>query len=340
MNVLVTGGAGYIGSHTVQELLRSKHHVVVYDNFLRGHAEAIPKDVPAVGASIHNKDLLAMTMRAFQIDAVVHFAAESIVSESMIQPSSCYHTNVAGTLALLDVMKACGVCKIVFSSTAAVYGDPAVWPITEDMALAPTNVYGQTKWVVERMLADFSRAYRHKYVSLRYFNAAGASKDGSIGEDHRQETHLIPLVLQTALGDREFIEIFGADYPTPDGTCIRDYIHVDDLARAHVLALDHLEAGGSSRAYNLGSESGFSVREIVRKAKQITKVDFDVHESPRRAGDPAVLIASSTRIKDELGWKPLCSDLNTIITTAWRWHKNHPNGFGQKQEVSQLRASS
>jgi len=258
---------------------------------------------------------------------VIHFAASSLVGESMERPSDYYNNNVLGTLSLLDTMLECGVAKIVFSSTAAVYGEPEEWPITEDMPTAPTNVYGRTKLTIEQMLADFSRAYQLSYVSLRYFNAAGALAGGGIGEDHSPESHLIPLVLQTALGLREAVKIFGTDYPTADGTCVRDYIHVSDLADAHVKALQHLKNGGPSKVYNLGSESGHSVRQIISRAKAITGINFPVHEAERRAGDPAVLVASSARIREELGWRPSGSDLDTIIGSAWVWHKNHPGGY-------------
>lgn len=327
MRVLVTGGAGYIGSHTVHELVRDKNTVIVYDNLTKGHQAAVPSGVKFVHGDIRNRELLTQTLQENDIEAVVHFAADSLVGESMQQPAKYYHNNVVATLALLDTMRECGVGKIVFSSTAAVYGEPEKWPITEDMPTCPTNVYGRTKLVIEGMLADFAMAYGIKYVSLRYFNAAGALEGGAIGEDHAPETHLIPLILKTALGQRDAIGIYGTDYPTPDGTCIRDYIHVTDLAAAHVLALKYLVNGGDSRIYNLGSETGFSVREVINKAKLVTGVDFAVQEMVRRAGDPAVLVASSARIKKELGWNPKTSDLITIISTAWKWHRNHPDGF-------------
>ncbi|MDR7866292.1 MAG: UDP-glucose 4-epimerase GalE [Sporomusaceae bacterium] len=327
MNILVTGGAGYIGSHTVRELLRAGQGVVVYDNLTKGHKQAVPAGIGLVDGDIRDRDKLAQTLNAHSIDAVIHFAASSLVGESMKDPSAYYNNNVAGTLALLDAMLAGGVKKIVFSSTAAVYGEPAAWPIVEDMPTAPTNVYGRTKLAIEQMLADFAAAYGLSYVSLRYFNAAGAAEDGTIGEDHSPETHLIPLILQAALGQRESVAIYGADYPTDDGTCIRDYIHVTDLADAHVKALQHLTADGGPKVYNLGSETGFSVRQVIDRAKAVTGVDFTVREQARRPGDPAVLVASSRRIAAELGWQPRLSDLDTIIATAWRWHKSHPAGF-------------
>ena len=330
MNILVTGGAGYIGSHTVRQLCDAKFGVVVYDNFAKGHRQAIGPDAAIIDGDIRDQEKLAKVLKDNQIAAIVHFAAFSLVGESMQQPSLYYNNNVAGTLSLLDTMLACGVDKIVFSSTAAVYGEPAVWPITEAMPTVPTNVYGRTKLAIEQMLADYAAAYKMTYVALRYFNAAGALTTGAIGEDHSPETHLIPLVLQAAAGKREAVAIFGDDYPTPDGTCIRDYIHVTDLADAHVLALRHLLAGGPARAYNLGSETGYSVRQVIDRAKAITGVNFPVNIVPRRPGDPAVLVASSARIREELGWQPRLSDLDTIISSAWRWHKSHPDGYGTK----------
>ncbi|MDD4599635.1 MAG: UDP-glucose 4-epimerase GalE [Negativicutes bacterium] len=323
MRVLVTGGAGYIGSHTVHELVREDHHVVVYDNLSKGHKSAVPAGVKFVKGDIRDQELLAQVLKENEIETVVHFAADSLVGESMQQPAKYYHNNVVATLALLDTMRECAVNKIVFSSTAAVYGEPEQWPITEDMPTCPTNVYGRTKLIIEGILADFAMAYGLKYVSLRYFNAAGAHIEGLTGEDHNPETHLVPLILKTALGQREAISIYGTDYSTPDGTCIRDYIHVTDLAAAHVLALKHLVHGGECRVYNLGSQAGFSVREVIDKAKEITGVDFAVREDERRAGDPAVLVASSARIKAELGWKPVWSQLNQIISSAWAWHRKN-----------------
>lgn len=327
MNILVTGGAGYIGSHTVHEILKKADQVVVYDNLSKGHFGAVPDTVAFVKGDIRDGEVLAKVLTEYKIDAVVHFAADSLVGESMQQPLKYYHNNVAGTLSLLRTMLACNVKKIVFSSTAAVYGEPDHWPITEHMTTQPTNVYGRTKLVIEGMLADCAMAYDLRYVALRYFNAAGALLDGSIGEDHTPESHLIPLVLKTALGQREAIDIFGTDYPTEDGTCVRDYIHVTDLAAAHVLALEYLLAGGESKVYNLGSEKGFSVRAVIEHAKTVTGVDFTVREKARRAGDPAVLIASSGKIREELGWKPVYSDLDAIISSAWQWHKSKPEGF-------------
>lgn len=329
MNVLVAGGAGYIGSHTVAALEKTAHKVVVFDNLVKGHVEAVSEQVLLIEGDLLDTDFLKHVLVTYEIDAVVHFAASSLVGESMERPEEYYRNNVLGTFSLLGAMKSAGVDKLVFSSTAAVYGEPASWPILETFPTTPTNVYGRTKLAVEGMLADYARAYELQYVSLRYFNAAGAAEGGAIGEDHAPETHLIPLVLKTALGQRQAVQLFGTDYPTADGTCIRDYVHVDDLATAHVLALDHLAQDGGSRVFNLGSEQGFSVREVIETAKRVTGVDFAVEERPRRAGDPAVLVASSEAIRRELGWQPQKSDLETIIASAWAWHKNHLDGYGQ-----------
>ena len=328
MNVLVTGGAGYIGSHAVRELLAAGHGVVVYDSLVKGHRGAVPDGVPFVKADIRNAAVLAETFEVFPVDAVMHFAAASEVGESMANPAKYYQDTVAATLSLLDALRKAKIKKIVFSSTAAVYGEPESCPIREDASLKPTNVYGRTKLIIEGMLADFAMAYGFSYVALRYFNAAGALSAGGVGEDHTPESHLIPLILKTALGQREAISVYGTDYPTPDGTCIRDYIHVTDLATAHVLALEHLLAGGGPRTYNLGSQTGFSVREVIDKAKQVTGVEFPVVEAPRRAGDPAVLVASSAKFQMDFPWQPRYSDLDAILRTAWDWHCSHPDGYG------------
>lgn len=327
MNILVTGGAGYIGSHVVEELKKSGFTPIVYDNFSTGHEEAVPEDVQLIEGDIHDVRFAKHIMEQFKIDAVIHFAASSLVGESMTNPSKYYFNNVEGSLHLLEAMRGAGVDHIVFSSTAAVYGEPKNIPINEDSLLQPTNVYGRTKLNIEGMLADYDKAYDMRYVALRYFNAAGASKTSDIGEDHNPESHLIPLILKTAQGVRKQIAVFGTDYPTADGTCVRDYIHVCDLAKAHVLALKHLLQGGSSKIYNLGSEKGFSVNEMIASAKKITGIDFPVVEEARRAGDPAVLIASSEKIRRELGWVPEHSSVDEIISSAWHWHKGHPNGY-------------
>lgn len=327
MNVLVTGGAGYIGSHTVLELLNKADNVIVYDNLSKGHAQSVADKALLIEGDIREEDFLKHVLETYEIDCVVHFAADSLVGESMLQPSKYYHNNVLGTLALLDTMHRSGVDKIVFSSTAAVYGQPDKQPITEDMLKLPTNVYGRTKLIIENMLADYYHAYGLHYVALRYFNAAGAQADGHIGEDHQPETHLIPLLLQTAMGQRDSITVFGTDYPTFDGTCIRDYIHVGDLATAHVLAVECLLAGSQPRVYNLGTETGYSVKQVIDTAKKVTGIDFAVKEGPRREGDPAVLVAASAAIQRELGWRPVMSGMENIIQTAWRWHQRHPRGF-------------
>lgn len=329
MNILVTGGAGYIGSHVVEELKENNITPIVYDNFSTGHADAVPEDVQLIQGDIHDRNFLEHVLGEYEIDGVMHFAASSQVGESMKDPAKYYFNNVAGTLSLLNAMRNAGVDYLVFSSTAAVYGEPDKVPITEDMKLNPTNVYGRTKLMIEKMLADYSMAYDLRYVALRYFNAAGASLLGNIGEDHRPESHLIPLIIQAALGKRESVSIFGTDYPTPDGTCIRDYIHVKDLASAHVLAMQHLANGGESKAYNLGTENGFSVRQIIDAVKRVTGRDFAVIEEGRRAGDPAKLIASSEKIKKELHWQPKYSDIDRIVSTAFTWHEGHPNGYAE-----------
>ena len=331
MNVLVTGGAGYIGSHTVRALLAQGHHVIVLDNLSRGHRAAVPPQVPLLIEDIHHIDTVRQILQDYQIEAVMHFAAHSQVGESMENPTIYYDNNVVGSYSLLEAVRQAGVKYFVFSSTAAVYGEPEKTPITEDMPYCPTNVYGQTKLMIEHMLAQFSRAYGLRYVALRYFNAAGASSDGSIGEDHTPETHLIPLILQAALGQRKSIKIFGTDYPTPDGTCIRDYIHVTDLADAHCRVLAYLAQGGQSQYFNLGSQHGFSVREMIETAKTVTGRDFLVEEAPRRAGDPAVLIAGSEKIRQVTGWQPQHSQVKTIIADAWNWHLHHVKGYDDKK---------
>ena len=322
MNVLVTGGAGYIGSHVVEELKNSGFVPIVYDNLSTGHADAVPEDVLLINGDIHDLDFLEHIMGEYEIDAVMHFAASSLVGESMENPGRYYYNNVAGTLSLLDAMRKAGVDSIVFSSTAAVYGEPEKWPIEEEFTVCPTNVYGRTKLMIETMLADYDMAYDLRYVALRYFNAAGASISGKIGEDHRPETHLIPIVLKTALKIRNSVSIFGTDYQTPDGTCVRDYIHVADLADAHLRALDYLRKGGNSNIFNLGNGKGFSVKEMIAAAEAATGKSICVKLGERRSGDPAQLIASSKKAQEILGWKPEYQDIEGIVRTAWNWKRS------------------
>ncbi|MFL0556347.1 UDP-glucose 4-epimerase GalE [Paenibacillus barengoltzii] len=326
MAILVTGGAGYIGSHTVAALLEQGREVVVIDNLQTGHREALLGGKLYEG-DLRDKPLLAKLFAENEIEAVIHFAANSLVGESMKDPVKYFDNNVYGTLCLLDAMDQANVRKIVFSSTAATYGEPEKVPIEERDPTRPTNVYGETKLTMERMMAWFDQVLGIKYVSLRYFNAAGAHESGKIGEDHRPESHLIPLIIQAALGQRPSIQVFGDDYNTGDGTCIRDYIHVSDLADAHLRAVDHLLSGGESDVFNLGNGQGFSVKEVIETVKQVTGRDFPVVISPRRAGDPAVLIASSDKARRVLGWNPTRNKLSSIIESAWQWHNSHPNGY-------------
>lgn len=321
--VLVTGGAGYIGSHTVRRLVRNGYQVVVFDNLSKGHRWAVPQDVPLIVGDIADTAHVAMTVRQYHVTSIIHFAAFSLVGESMVEPRAYYTNNVTGTLHLLDAMRATGVDRIVFSSSAAVYGEPVGVPIGEDSALVPTSVYGRTKAVIEGILHDYAVAYGLRSVSLRYFNAAGADPNGGIGEDHDPETHLIPLVLQAAAGRRSSVSVFGSDYPTVDGTCIRDYVHVNDLADAHVLALESLERQ-TEATYNLGNGEGFSVRQIIETAQRIVGHDIPILEAGRRVGDPAVLVASNRRACTELGWEPQLADLEAIVRTAWNWEQHRP----------------
>ncbi|AKG33978.1 UDP-glucose 4-epimerase GalE [Paenibacillus durus] len=328
MAILVTGGAGYIGSHTVAELLDLGEEVVVLDNLVTGHRESLLGGKLYVG-DLRDKELLAKLFAENEIEAVIHFAASSLVGESMKDPVKYYDNNVYGTQCLLEGMQKAGVNKIVFSSTAATYGEPEKVPIEETDRTQPSNVYGETKLTMERMMSWFDKVLGIKYVALRYFNAAGAHASGKIGEDHRPESHLIPLVLQTALKQRESIAVFGDDYPTGDGTCIRDYIHVSDLADAHVRAVTYLRSGSESSVFNLGNGLGFSVKEVIETAKEVTGLDIPVVIQERRAGDPAVLVASSDKARSVLGWNPSRADLKEIIRSAWNWHSSHPQGYGE-----------
>ncbi|WP_373486255.1 UDP-glucose 4-epimerase GalE [Acetobacterium malicum] len=329
MKILVCGGAGYIGSHVVRVLVERGYEVVVLDNFSTGHPGAVPDESVIVEGDIRDQDFLGQVFENHQIDCVMHFCANSLVGESMEQPIKYYHNNVYGTLCLLETMVAHGVKRFVFSSTAAVYGEPEESPITEDSSKNPTNTYGETKLAVEKMLPWMDQAYGLKSMTFRYFNAAGAHPSGEIGEDHNPETHLIPLILKTALGQRDKISIFGEDYPTPDGSCIRDYIHVMDIASAHILGMEKLLAGAESDVYNLGDGKGFSVKEVIAKTKVLTEKVFAVEVAARRVGDPAELIASSQKAQQKLGWTPVYSDLGEIIKTAWKWHQNHPQGYSE-----------
>ena len=326
MRILVTGGAGYIGSHTVKQLLARGHEVTVFDNLSSGHRRAVPPEVLVVG-DLRDIDHLDNLLVVNRIEAVVHFAALASVGESVVSPARYYTNNLLYSLQLLDRCRRNGVGKFVFSSTAAVYGTPACLPITEDTPPAPVNPYGNTKLAFERALADYAAAYPFGFCALRYFNAAGAAADGSLGEDHEPETHLIPLAIRVALGLKPYLEVFGTDYPTPDGTCVRDYVHVEDLATAHVLALDRV-GPGSRLAFNVGIGRGYSVRQVVAAVEEVTGRPVPVKEGPRRPGDPAELVASSERIRRELGWSPRYDDLRAIVQTAWDWHRRHPKGFG------------
>jgi UDP-glucose 4-epimerase len=324
VRVLVTGGAGYIGSVVVEELLRDGHAVVVYDSLYKGHRGAVAPDAAFVQGDLLDGDTLRAALREHAVEAVVHMAADSLVGESVADPAKYYRNNVVAGLALLDAMRECSVPRLVFSSTAAVYGEPAKQPIEETDPTAPTNPYGDTKLAFERALGWYEGAYGLRYASLRYFNAAGATERN--GEVHSPETHLIPLVLQAAAGRLPEVTVFGDDYPTRDGTCVRDYIHVVDLARAHVLALGILDQ--RSAIYNLGcGGDGYTVREVIDTACAVTGREIPVRLGPRRAGDPAVLIASSDRIRAELGWRPARQDLREIVASAWQWMEAHPNGY-------------
>lgn len=327
MKVLVLGGAGYIGSHTVHALAKSGAQVVVADNLETGHRQAVHKAATFYQGDIRDRAFVDDLFSKESVDAVIHFAANSLVPESMKDPLKYYNNNVYGTQVLLSSMVEHGVNNIVFSSTAATYGEPERVPILESDRTLPTNPYGETKLAMEKMFYWTNLAHGINYVSLRYFNACGAEESGMIGEAHRPETHLIPLVLQVPNGQRECIDICGTDYATPDGTCLRDYIHVSDLASAHILAAKYLIAGNESNVFNLGNGVGFSVREIIDAAEHVVGKPIHQHIAPRRAGDPAKLVASSEKAQSVLGWKPQYTDIERIIGTAWRWHKEHPHGY-------------
>jgi UDP-glucose 4-epimerase len=322
--ILVTGGAGYIGAHAVKALEDRGFQVIILDNLVYGHQELVKANLACrlVVGDISDRNLLDKLFTTTKIDAVMHFAAFAYVGESVTDPAKYYQNNLVGTLTLLDAMRQHGVTNFVFSSTCATYGNPQSIPITEDHPQQPINPYGAGKLMVERVLQDYAPAYGLKSVIFRYFNAAGADPDGMFGEDHNPETHLIPLILQAAAGKRKAISVFGTDYDTPDGTCIRDYIHVTDLAQAHVLGLEYLLEHQISQIFNLGNGSGFSVKEVIDTAKQVTGQEISIEECPRRAGDPAVLIGSGTKARQILGWEPKYADLTTIIKHAWKWHQH------------------
>ena len=327
MKILVLGGAGYIGSHTVSELVDAGEEVVIADSLETGHIEAVNPKAKFYQGDIRDKKFIDSVFDNEKIDAVIHFAANSLVGESMTNPLKYYDNNLYGTKVLLQSMVEHDVKKIVFSSTAATYGEPESIPILESDKTEPTNPYGETKLSMEKMFKWTSKAYNLRYVSLRYFNACGAHPNGKIGEAHNPETHLIPLVLQVPNGKREYISVFGNDYDTKDGTCVRDYIHVNDLAQAHILAMEYLSKGGESNIFNLGNGVGFTVKEVIETARKVTNHTIPIREEERRTGDPSVLIASSEKARKVLGWKPQYADLETIISTAWKWHVNHPDGY-------------
>ena len=328
-NVLVVGGAGYIGSHCVRQLILSGHRPVIVDNLSFGHREAVPAEAPFHGCDLGDTEAMRAIIENERIDLVMHFAAFAYVGESVENPLKYYFNNLVATLNLLKVMVETGVRQFVFSSTCATYGVPASLPITEDMPQHPINPYGQTKLDVENALKALAHAHGLSSASFRYFNAAGAAEDGSLGEDHNPETHLIPLVFQAALGQRDHISVFGTDYETPDGTCLRDYIHVDDLSRAHIAVFDKLETPGSTYFYNLGTGTPASVREVIDTVEKVCGKKVPVVEEGRRAGDPPALYADSSKAKRELGWELRYPDLEPIIETAWRWHRDHPRGYAK-----------
>lgn len=329
MKLLVLGGAGYIGSHTATEILDNGHEVVIADNLVTGYREAIPEKATFYQGDLRDKDFLVDLLNKEKVDAVIHFAAFSLVGESVTNPLKYYENNLYGTKVLLDAMIETGVDKIVFSSTAATYGEPENIPILESDRTCPTNPYGETKLAMEKMISWAAKAHGLHFVSLRYFNACGAHKSGKIGEAHNPESHLIPLVLQVPNGKREFVSIYGNDYDTPDGTCIRDYIHVTDLAKAHILAVEYLMNGGESDIFNLGNGVGYSVKEVIETARKVTGHPIPAKEEARRAGDPARLVASGKKAKEILGWEPEIKDLADIINSAWKWHKAHRDGYSK-----------
>ena len=329
MTVLVLGGAGYIGSHAVDQLITKGYDVAVVDNLKTGHKESLPDKARFYQGDIRDKAFMEDVFTKENIEGVIHFAASSLVGESMEIPLDYFNNNVYGTQVVLEVMEKYNVKSIIFSSSAATYGEPKVIPIEETAATNPESTYGETKLMMEKMLKWCDKAYGMRFVALRYFNVAGAKLDGTIGEDHNPESHLLPIILQTALGQREKFTIYGEDYETPDGTCIRDYVHVVDLIDAHILALEYLQAGNSSNTFNLGSSTGFSVKQMLEAAREVTGKEIPATVVSRRAGDPSTLIAASDKAREVLGWKPQYTDVNKIIESAWNWHVKHPEGYGR-----------
>jgi UDP-glucose 4-epimerase len=330
MNILVVGGAGYIGSHCVRQLLAAGHRPVILDNFVYGHRAAVPAGVSLHEGNLGDAPLVRRVLEAERIDAVMHFAAYCYVGESVTDPMKYYFNNVVATLHLLQAMREAGVRRFIFSSTCATFGIPATLPIHENLPQAPINPYGQTKLDIEQVLKALAVAHGLSFAVFRYFNAAGAAEDGSIGEDHAPETHLIPLAIDVATGRRPHLQLFGTDYPTPDGTCLRDYVHVDDLSRAHIAACTRLDAPGTQLFYNLGTGRPTSNREVIAAVEEITGRPVRVVESPRRAGDPPALFADSAKARRELGWGVKFPDIKSIVATAWKWHQAHPAGFGDR----------
>ena len=328
MNVLVCGGAGYIGSNMTAMLTKEGHNAVVYDNLSKGHRPAVVPEAEFVYGDLDDFEFIVKTLNKHKIDAVMHFAAFIEVGESCADPLRYYVNNVNNTNILLRAMELVGVNKFVFSSTAATYGMPEIVPIDETLIKKPINPYGETKWAAERMCHFQSQTGRLNYAALRYFNACGAGHNGTLGEDHKPESHLIPLIIQAAMGKREDIKIFGSDYDTVDGTCVRDYIHIEDLCKAHLLALSKLD-DNSELVYNLGNGKGYTVRQVIDAVRKVSGKDFKVVETDRRAGDPAVLTANAEKARTELGWVPQYPDLETIVETAWKWHNAHPNGYSE-----------
>lgn len=327
MAILVLGGAGYIGSHAVDQLINQSYEVVVLDSLQTGHKEAIHKEAKFYQGDIRDKIFLEKVFRSEKIEAVIHFAANSLVGESMENPLMYFNNNVYGMQILLEVMNTFAVKHIIFSSTAATYGEPKQIPILETTITKPENPYGESKLMMEKMMKWCDQAYDMRYVALRYFNVAGAKKDASIGEDHHPETHLVPIILEVALGQREYLGIYGNDYDTKDGTCIRDYVYIEDLVQAHILALKYLQAGNPSDIFNLGSNQGYSVREMLEAAREVTGQNISAKILARRQGDPSTLVASSERVQRVLGWRPQMTSIHQIIKTAWSWHKDHPKGY-------------